>query len=330
MKKKRAQPVIFLLLLAPMLGELLSGSQPPVDYFQIIPFLLLTMLYGVGAVLIRETVRRWDKGWVSIILLGMAYGIFEEGAMVRSFFDPSWPDLQLLASYGRWIGINWIWAIALTLFHSIVSITVPIMITELVFHRQKQDLWLSKKAFITFWAIFSINLFLGPLFGMKITVLGMVASFISITGLALLANTWTEEPESDQRAVAREWKIVLAGFILMALFIAGMWIFPALNIPWVLDFFYLSFLPWVGMAWMNRLGRKGWAERHEWAAATGLLIPWLLLAIISELDNASRVDDTSGMSLVAAGFAVFLIVLRVMIARRETENSLTEQGIERR
>ena len=287
--------------------------------FKLIPFLLLTMLYGVGAVLVRETVRRWGKGWVSIILLGMAYGIFEEGAMVRSFFDPSWPDLQLLASYGRWIGINWIWAIALTLFHSIVSITIPIMITELLFHKQKNDLWLSRKAFIIFWAIFAVNLILGPLFGMEITFLGMAASFISITGLALLANTWTEEVDDQKRSIAKEWKIILAGFILMVLFIAGMWVFPAMNIPWVLDFFFLSFLPWFGMAWLNRLGRKMWEEKHEWAAITGLLIPWLLLAVFSEMDNASRVDDTSGMSLVAVGFSIFLIILRFLIGGRVKE-----------
>ena len=83
-------PVITLSVLAPLLGDMISGSSPPKEYFQPIPYVILTMLYGVGAVIIREFSRRWAKGWVSILIMGMAYGIFEEGIMVRSFFDPGW------------------------------------------------------------------------------------------------------------------------------------------------------------------------------------------------------------------------------------------------
>ncbi|MCD6244170.1 MAG: hypothetical protein J7J65_02910 [Candidatus Korarchaeota archaeon] len=51
-----------------------------------------------------------------------AYGIVEEGVMTRSFFCPTWPDLGILAEYGRWIGVNWVWAIQLTIFHAVFSI----------------------------------------------------------------------------------------------------------------------------------------------------------------------------------------------------------------
>ena len=51
-------------------------------------FILLASLYGSGALLIRELKVRWRKGYVSMFLLGTAYGIIEEGLMVKSFFDP--------------------------------------------------------------------------------------------------------------------------------------------------------------------------------------------------------------------------------------------------
>jgi hypothetical protein len=120
--------------------------------------------------------------------MGMAYGIYEEGIMVRSFFDQNWMDLGELAHYGRWIGINWIWAIALTIFHSAVSISLPILLTNLLFPKHKEEAWLSKKAFIFFSILFLFNALLGPLFGMKVTVLGMFAGIISITGLVLIEN----------------------------------------------------------------------------------------------------------------------------------------------
>jgi hypothetical protein len=97
------------------------------------------MLYGLGGLIIREIATRWKKGWVSILSMGMAYGIFEEAIMVRSFFDPGCQDLGQLAFYGRWMGVNWIWSIALTIFHAVVSISIPILITELLFPNNKES-----------------------------------------------------------------------------------------------------------------------------------------------------------------------------------------------
>mgnify|MGYP001154199992 CR=1 FL=1 len=106
--KKKFLPIITLLLLSPLCGELLSSSSPPVEFFNPSTLLLFGALYGCGALLIREVVHRWNKGWASIFILGMAYGIFEEGVVVRSFFNPAWMDLGILGMYGRWMGVNWV------------------------------------------------------------------------------------------------------------------------------------------------------------------------------------------------------------------------------
>ena len=311
-------PVITLLILAPLLGEMISGSSPPSEYFQPITFLLLTMLYGTGAVIIREIVRRWEKGWVSILLMGMAYGIFEEGIMVRSFFDPGWQDLGQLAFYGRWIGVNWIWSIALTIFHAVVSISIPIAITELLFSEEKDALWLSKKELRIFTIIFLINALLGPFFGMKITPAGMLASILSIAGLIFLAYKWpviTEENKSV-RAVSQG-KIIFIGSLLMVGLIAGMWILPSLSVPWIITFVFLCGLPWIGIQWYRWLGENRWTEKQQWAGVIGLLLPWLLVDVFSELDNANRPDNTSGMILAALLFFTLIVILRIMIHRRK-------------
>ncbi|MCG2769572.1 MAG: hypothetical protein L6435_14495 [Anaerolineae bacterium] len=36
--------------------------------------------------LIRELRVRWGKGWPTVFVLGAAYGVLEEGLMVKSFF----------------------------------------------------------------------------------------------------------------------------------------------------------------------------------------------------------------------------------------------------
>jgi hypothetical protein len=101
--KKRFAPMIFILLLPPAMGELLIGSSPPREYFQPFGFIVMTVLYGGGALLIREARVRWNLGW-GVIFLAVAYGIIEEGLMVQSFFNHHHPDLGDIAFYGRWLG----------------------------------------------------------------------------------------------------------------------------------------------------------------------------------------------------------------------------------
>ena len=120
--KIKISPAMALWFIAPVLAELLSGSTPLNEYFNPFIIVIFGMLYGSGAILIREIVLRWKKGWVSLLLLGMAYGIYEEGLMVRSFFDPNWVDLGKLGVYGRVFGVNWVWTEHLTIFHALISI----------------------------------------------------------------------------------------------------------------------------------------------------------------------------------------------------------------
>src|SRR5512136_2777824 len=98
--KKTLPPAWALWFASPILGELVSGSSPLNEYINPFTILTLGMLYGSGAILVRELVIHWKKGWFSLLLLGMAYGIYEEGLMVRSFFDPNWMDLDKLNVYG--------------------------------------------------------------------------------------------------------------------------------------------------------------------------------------------------------------------------------------
>ncbi|UCH42534.1 MAG: hypothetical protein JSW16_06915, partial [Dehalococcoidales bacterium] len=130
---KRVWPPVVLFFLAPAVGELLSGSAPPSEFFSPFGLTVLTVLYGGGAILVRELTIRWRKGWMSLLILGAAYGIIEEGLLVKSFFDPGWQDIGILGSYGRWAGVNWVWSLELTIYHAVISICIPILLTELMF-----------------------------------------------------------------------------------------------------------------------------------------------------------------------------------------------------
>jgi len=146
---RRNQPALALLLLAPSIPELLTGSTPISElifypFGFLVGFGLDIVLYGSGALLIREFSVFFRKGWASILLLGAAYGIAEEGFEVHTFFQPSGAPVGALGSYGHLFGVNWMWALSLTIFHATYSIALPILLVRLWFPEAKDQRWLSR------------------------------------------------------------------------------------------------------------------------------------------------------------------------------------------
>src|SRR5512140_3257017 len=139
----RPGPGMALYLLSPVIAELMLGSSPP------IPFLLLSWtnipMYGGGAILIRELAIRWRKGWPTIIALGVAYAVAEEGIIVRTFFDQGAPQLAGLKDYGWAFGANWVWITSMAIYHSLVSIALPILLVTMAFPERAREPWVSTR-----------------------------------------------------------------------------------------------------------------------------------------------------------------------------------------
>jgi hypothetical protein len=162
--RRNWKPVLTLLLLSPAVGELLSGSSPPSQFVNPILLLFLLGLYGCGALLVRELTTRFHLNVLGILLLGVAYGIIEEGLTCKSFFNPYWKDVGYLSTYGRAWGVNWLWTLGLIAYHAVVSITVPVFLTEALFRDWAAGPWLRRRG----WIIAGVCLGL-------VTLLGFVA-----------------------------------------------------------------------------------------------------------------------------------------------------------
>lgn len=130
---------IFLALLAPLVAEYLLGdlmiTQP--DRFP-----ATALIYGGGAVLIREAARR-SGGWPSFVCLALAYGLLEEGIADQSLFNPDFMHQHLLA-YGYWstLGTAAPWAINVVVLHVVWSLAVPIGMAECLFPKRRTEPWL--------------------------------------------------------------------------------------------------------------------------------------------------------------------------------------------
>ncbi len=138
----KSHPILFLLLLTPGIPEYI-GSASQVTSIVLNPLMFFSQLaanlglYGSGVILIREAMIRWKKGWGSVFLLGVAYGIVEEGLALWTLYNPAAVQVKNLGVYGHWLGVNWVWTVGLLIFHSVYSIGLPIFLFGLVFPELK-------------------------------------------------------------------------------------------------------------------------------------------------------------------------------------------------
>src|SRR6478752_6101226 len=78
-------PIWTLLVLAPVIAEVLSGATRLSILFVLVPEI---MVWGGGALLARELVRRWRAGTVSLLCLGLALSMAEEFIIQQTSIAP--------------------------------------------------------------------------------------------------------------------------------------------------------------------------------------------------------------------------------------------------
>ncbi len=138
----RTKPVAALVLLAPLIAEYLLGS---LSFAQLGLFPIMAMIYGAGALFVREAARRSGRGWPTILTLGLAYAVVEEGLATQSLFNPNYLGLRLL-DYGfiPALGTSAPWTVYVIVLHVAWSIAVPISFVEALFPDRRQTPWLGR------------------------------------------------------------------------------------------------------------------------------------------------------------------------------------------
>jgi hypothetical protein len=313
--RDRITPALALFFLAPAIGELLSGSSPPLEFFNPISLFLLCLMYGGGALLVREAVFRWKQGWLSLLLLGAAYGIAEEGLACKSFFDPNWMDIGVLGSYGRFGGVNWIWTLELTAYHAVISIAASIILVTLLFPAKRDEPWLSRRGLLLAGAGFA---FIIPFCDLLLTpyrppAAPFAAAMLVAAGLVVLAwklprpFPWERlfGAVGDREPATVRWCFSFGLAWTVGLFFCS-WILVALSPSAALTALaMLAFFALSGILLARRtLYGRGLTDLHRHALAAGSLGFFVFLGFILELGGIR------GMSAVAVGFSLFLFWLR--------------------
>jgi len=302
------------------MAELLSGSSPPSEFFNPISLVLLASLYGSGALIVRELKVRWNKGYFSMFVLGAAYGIVEEGLVVKSFFDPEWMDLGILGVYGRWQGVNCVWAEWLTIYHAIFSIAVPISLVELAYTERRNERWVGKRKLVVLSAVLAAVIVVGY-FGLtayKPPPLQYLLSATTVVILILLA--WKIPSETGKKGLRHQKpsRFALIGFLaataLFLLFMVGPHIIPQPPILMALGAVLI-------IAIFRFLKSYEWNERtlyHKFALSSGAVVFLIVLTPLQEFDR-NRLDNPQGMMIVGIIALVLLLLLRRKLQFYEEE-----------
>lgn len=346
--RKPYVPALVLLILAPALPELLSGNMPPVKFFHPLALATLIVLYGGGAVLIREMIVHWGKGWPTLLALGAAYGILEEGLLCKSFFDPQWQGLNNLATYGRWLGVNWVWSLNLTIFHALFSIAATICVVELIFPAQRGRPWVRSWVLVLLLILLVLDVLLGYLaFGGMMEQGGgpyrpptapYLVALALVLALVLLGRRLPKPAppvpaptsaapgeaagEAGPRGARPLW-FFLVGFFGTVLFFVISWVVPNLNVRGlcphpVVNMAVMAAYTCFGVWLVWRMSGRGaaWSDSRAVALASGSV--WVFVSLLGPvlLLNKDNPKNMAGMWIVDLVAAALLVLLAWRVRRR--------------
>jgi len=310
-----------------MLSELLSSATPPGAFFVPWVFALFVGFYGTAALLIREIAFRWRVGWLSILLLGAAYGVLNEGMAARSFFDPNWRSLGPLAHYGWWGSVNWIWALLSTEYHAMFSVAAPIVLTEAAFADDRNRKWLGNGALTVVALVFVVVAAIFVVHGNPAQPPGPgeMRCLVGVVVLLLLAARFI--PAAPARSGGLEFSSLLSYFVIglvgASYLVASIYWMPALGLPPAALLLWSAATPATAVLFFLRVGRRGWwTGPRRCALACGGVAFFALLAPFQEI-NPSRTDPASGMGLVGLAAGLYLIWVWKR-TRKETDKEFAE------
>lgn len=299
---RHTAPAVGLFFLAPLVAEFLLGNLP----ITLLPALaLLAPMYGGGALLIREVTRRAGRGVPTMLLLGVAYGLVEEGIATQSLFNPHYVGADLLSvGYVPWLGIAVPWTLFVLTLHAVGSTTVPIAIAELCTRDRRTTPWLGRPGLAVAAALFVVGVVGNAAFQMANDPFratpAQFAGTVVLAALAVVVGLRLPRRAGLPGAVPAPWVVGLIGLAagvvgeLAPLSYGGVAVLAAL---------------WAALAVLAARWsvRAAWTPRHTLAATAAALVTYAWHAFPeSPVIPVSTTVDLVGNTVFALG-ALLLI-----------------------
>ena len=330
-------PAITLMILAPIVAEVLSGATRLSYIFALIPEILV---WGGGALLIRELVRRWGGGWTSMLLLGMGLSIAEEFLIQQTSLAPL-PWLANTSVYGRVWGVNWPYFLFMLGYESVLVVMVPVQLTELIFRKRSNEPWLRRRGLVTVSVLFLAGCYFAwfawvqrarPIVfhAAKYTppFITMALGALAIVLLVWLAYRLRESdlPATNAVRITPLWLVgvgtLFFGFpwyvLITLVFVPRpalpLWIPMASGIVWA-ALAYLAVRRWSSSA--------GWGDQHRWILASSATLV-CMVAGYSGSDSWLRIDLIAKVVMNVIAVALLLMLGKSTLSQIPTGQTKNE------
>jgi hypothetical protein len=324
-------PIITLLLLSPIIAEVLFGSTSLSTLYVLLPEI---GTWGCGTLLIRGLVRSRHRGWVAILLLGIALALAEECLIQQTSLAPL-VGVNPAHVYGRILGVNWIYLLFQLGYESLWVVVVPIQLTELLFPSQRDDPWVGLRGRLIAGTVFVLAAFVAwyswtqlarpafhlPAYNPPLMVVGIALLIMGALGaVALALPPFTRATHTTERAALPPWLMGGVSFVFSLLWfvLLDLAYNAAPTFPAVIAF--VGGIAWAGAAWLvitRWSARRGWQDLHRLALVFGACVASMLAGFVLHV-VVLPIDVIGKLVLnVIALFGLFFLAWR--ISRRERD-----------
>jgi hypothetical protein len=293
--RRRAGPIGTLLLLAPIIIEFLFGSTHLSTFYLLLPQI---GVYGCGALIIRALAQSRRRGWVAVLLMGLAFAVALECLILQTALAPLFIAADPRHIYGRALGVNWVYLLFMLGYESIWAIVLPIQLTELLFPDRRDDPWLGRWGLVVASAVFLLasagtwylwgqaahRFVEGP--GYQAPPLTIAVALAAVATLFVVAlGPWTSKPvgAKSARPAPRPWLVRLVAFWLallwfvLVIFSVGV----APTVPAVAPAAFALLLAAIAFALVRRWSASSaWQDVHRLALVSGALFASMLLGFL--------------------------------------------------
>ena len=305
--RRSVSAAITLVFVAPFVAEYLLGDLS----LKLLPaIIVMAPMYGGGALLIREIARHRGRGWPTILCLGAAYALLEEGLVTQSLFNPDYLKLHmhfLQPAHVAWLGTGAWWTMLMLNVHTFWSIGVSIALVEGLFPERAREPWLGKVGHTVVDLLFLFGLVANTLIGykqnqfwasrMQLGVAALACVLLIVVAFAVPAGMRKREG-----AVPSPWVTGAAVLVLGSLLelVPMRWGWGAVAALFAVDAAYLLMV----FAISNR---TGWTLLHTFSLGAGGAVAYGLHAF-------RQTPFGGGPVLARVGNVIFLAIALVLIA----------------
>ena len=247
----RTKALLTLLVAPPILTEIASGNTPAHAFLNPRVVLFLILAYSFPLLIIRECSLRLRLSAAGVFLLGLAYGIVNEGLLAQTLLRNEHVPIDTFDHYIYLAGFNFSWTCVIVPWHAFFAVLFPLALLAFWFPACAQTLWLSTRAFKMLAAIFVALMAFFSL--VRTPHLQMLVCFLCIAALSCTAFFFRDPSPPSRQPPVRRAVPFLFGLFAYPFFVLGSIALAAKHAPAPV-FFLFVVVVLLGVALIARRG----------------------------------------------------------------------------